>query len=106
MKKFWLTIGLTLMLTCWCGVGDYGFGTSPAFGQYYDRGLSCNPSDPYCYNEYHAAPYADPLSQLLYYLAPPVGPDYRYERRETNRERRERERRERREYERQYQQRY
>ena len=79
MKKFWLTIGLTLMLTCWCGVGYYGFGTSPAFGQdYYTQGLSCNPSDPSCYNDYHSAPYADPLSQLLYYIAPPVERDYRY----------------------------
>ena len=97
MKKFCLSLGLTLMLTCWCGVGYYGFGTCPAFGQYYDsRGLSCNPSDPYCYNEYHSAPYADPLSQLLYYIAPPVDRDYRYERQESNRERRDRERRERR----------
>ena len=80
MKKFWLTLGLTLMLTCWCGVGYYGFGTSPAFGQhYYSQGLSCNPNDPNCYNDYYAAPYADPLSQLLYYVAPPVERDYRYE---------------------------
>jgi len=102
MKKFWLSLGLTLMLTCWCGVGYYGFGTCPAFGQYYDpRGLSCNPSDPYCYHDYYAAPYADPLSQLLYFIAPPVERDYRYERRESNRERRDHERREHREYERQ-----
>ena len=103
MKKFWLTLGLTLMLTCWCGVGDYGLGTRAAFGQdYYHRGLSCNPSDPSCYNDYYRAPYADPLSQLLYYIAPPVGPDYRYQRQETKRERKAREKRERREYERQY----
>ena len=100
MQKFWLSLGLTLMLVCWCGVGNYGFGTSPAFGQdYYHRGLSCNPSDPSCYNDYHAAPYADPLSQLLYYLAPPVDRDQRYEshqryqHQETDRERRDRERR-------------
>lgn len=92
MKKFWLTLGLTFILACWCGEGYFGFGTCPAFGQtYYRRGLSCNPNDPYCYNEYHAAPYADPLSQFLYYVAPPV-----YERQETYRERRDRERRERR----------
>ena len=97
MKKFWLTLGLTLMLTCWCGVGYYGFGTSPAFAQYYDsRGLSCNPSDPYCYNEYYAAPYADPLSQLLYYLAPPVPRDQRYEERQRyERQQRDRDRRDR-----------
>ncbi len=80
MKKFWLSLGLTLMLTCWCGAGYYGFGTSPAFGQdYYSQGLSCNPSDPSCYHDYYAAPYADPLSQLLYFVAPPVERDYRYE---------------------------
>jgi len=96
MKKFWLTLGLTLMLVYCCGVGYYGFGTSPAFGQdYYHRGLSCNPSDPSCYNDYYRAPSADPLSQLLYYIAPPVEPDYRYQRRE----RRDRDREERREHE-------
>jgi hypothetical protein len=80
MKKFWLTLGLTLMLTCWCGVGYYGFGTSAAFGQYYDsRHLSCDPRDPSCYRDYHAAPYANPLSQLLYYIAPPVEREQRYE---------------------------
>ena len=35
MKKFWLSLGIALMLTCWCGVGYYGLGTSPAFGQPY-----------------------------------------------------------------------
>ena len=80
MKKFWLSLGLTLMLTCWCGAGYYGLGTGAAFGQdYYNRSLSCNPSDPSCYNDYYRAPYADPLSQLLYYIAPPVNQDYRYE---------------------------
>jgi hypothetical protein len=101
MKKFWLSLGLTLMLACWCGVGYYGFEARPAFGQdYYTRGLSCNPSDPSCYHDYYAAPYADPLSQLLYYIAPPVERDHRYERQESNRERRDRDRRAR---ERQYQ---
>ena len=101
MKKFCLTLSLTLMLACWCGEGYYGFGTGAAFGQnyYYSQGLSCNPHDPYCYNEYYSAPYApDPLSQLLYYIAPPVGRDYRYERREADRERRDRDREERREH--------
>ena len=102
MKKFWLSLGLTLILACWCGGGYYGFGTCPAFGQnYYSPSLSCNPSDPACYNDYYAAPYADPLSQLLYYVAPPVDRDYRYERRETYRERGDRERGERRERDRQ-----
>jgi hypothetical protein len=102
MKKIWLYLGIGLMLTCWCGGGYYGLGTGTAFGQYYDprgqrhgsRHLSCDPRDPSCYRDYHAAPYADPLSQLLYYIAPPVNRDQRYQHQETNRERRERERRE------------
>jgi hypothetical protein len=100
MKKFWICLGLTFMLACWCGEGHYGFGTSAAFGQnYYNRGLSCNPSDPYCYNDYYSAPYADPLSQLLYYIAPPVERDRHYESRqryhhqESDRERRDRQQR-------------
>jgi len=80
MKKFWLSLGLTFVLACWSGGGYYGFGTCAAFGQgYYSPSLSCNASDPDCYNDYYAAPYADPLSQLLYYVAPPVERDYRYE---------------------------
>jgi hypothetical protein len=84
MKKFWLSLGLTLFLTCcWCGAGYYGLGTGPAFGQ-----------------DYYSAPYADPLTQLLYYLAPPVQDQYyqspqRYQRQETSRERKDRERYER-----------
>jgi hypothetical protein len=108
MKKFWLSLGLTLMLTCWCGAGNYGLGAGPAFGQdYYAPSLSCNPSDPNCYQDYYRAPYADPLSQLLYYIAPPVTQDYRYEthhryqHRETRQERRNRERQERRDRDRQ-----
>lgn len=104
MKKFWLSLGLTLMLTCWCGAGNYGLGTGAAFGQdYYNRSLSCNPSDPSCYNDYYRAPNADPLSQLLYYIAPPVSRDYRYEtpqryyHQETKWERKNRKKREKRE---------
>ena len=102
MKKFWLSLGLTLMLTCWCGAGYYGLGTGAAFGQdYYNPSLSCNPSDPSCYDDYYRAPYADPLSQLLYYVAPPVDRDYRYQRQSTSTEttkpeRKDRERQERR----------
>jgi hypothetical protein len=104
MKKFCLTLGLTVMLTCWCGAGYYGLGTGVAFGQqtYYAPSLSCNPSDPSCYHDYYTAPYADPLSQLLYYTAPPVDRNYRYQRREANRERRERDRQERRDDRRRY----
>ena len=97
MKKFWLSLTLTLMLTCWCVGGNYGFGTGAAFGQdYYSPSLSCNPSDPSCYNDYYRAPYADPLSQLLYYVAPPVYQDQRYQGQETTHERRDREHEERR----------
>ncbi len=110
MKKFWLCLGLGLILACWCGLG-----TGTAFGQYYgsrgqyydSRHLSCDPRDPSCYRDYHAAPYADPLSQFLYYVAPPVGRDQSYERYETNRERKQLNRQERQDLrQRQYQQRY
>ena len=37
----------------------------------------------------------EPISQFLYYIAPPVGRDQRYQHQETNRERRQREHRER-----------
>jgi len=98
MKKFWLSLGLTLMLACWCGGGYYGFGAGAAFGQdTYSPSLSCNPTDPTCYNDYYRAPYADPNSQRLYYSAPAVDRDYRYQRREAYRERRVRDREERRE---------
>ena len=90
MKKFCLSLGLIVMLMCWCVEGNYGLGTGAAFGQdYYNRSLSCNASDPACYGDYYRAPAADPLSQFLYYAAPPVDRDYRYQRRETRRERRD-----------------
>ena len=94
MKKFWLSLGLTLMLSCWYGAGNYGLGTGEAFGQdYYTPSLSCNASDPSCYNDYYRAPYErDPVSQFLYHVAPPVDRDYRYQRREERRERRDRDR--------------
>jgi len=74
MKKFWLCLGLALILACWCGKGYYGFGTCPAFGQlgYYGGNVTCDPNDPYCYNDYYVAPTVDPLSQFLFYVAPPV----------------------------------
>jgi hypothetical protein len=96
MKKLYLSLGLTLILACWCGAGYYGLGPGPAFGQdYYSPSLSCNGSDPNCYQDYYRAPYADPLSQLLYYIAPPVTPDYRYQRQKNYRERNDRDRQER-----------
>ena len=86
MKKFCLFLGLTVMLMCWCVGGNYGLGTRAAFGQttYY---LTCNPNEPYCYREYHSAPYADPDVQFYYYVAPPV-----FEIQETDREYRDRKR--------------
>ena len=68
MKKFWLSLGLTLILVGWGGGGYYGFGTSPSFGQDYNY---CDPNVQSCYNNYYSAPYADPSSQFLYYVAPP-----------------------------------
>jgi hypothetical protein len=81
MKKFWLTLGLTLMLVGWGVGGYYGLGTSPSFAQDYNY---CDPNVQSCYNNYYSAPYADPLSQFLYYVAPPV-----QERREYREEREE-----------------
>jgi hypothetical protein len=83
MKKFCLFLGLTLILVCWGGGGYYGFETCPAFGQ-----------------SYFSAPYENPLSQLLYYLAPPVNQNQSYyapsqSYQETNRAYRDRERQER-----------
>ena len=75
MKKFGLSLGLTLILVCWAGGGFYGFGTCPAFGQ-----------------SYYSAPYANPLSQFLYFLAPHQNQSY-YQ--DTNRDYRDRERQER-----------
>jgi hypothetical protein len=94
MKKFWLSLGLTFMLSCWYGAGNYGLGVGEAFGQdYYTPSLSCNASDPACYGDYYRAPYErDPVSQFLYRVAPPVDRDYRYQRREQRRERRDRNR--------------
>ncbi len=89
MKKFWLILGLALILVALGGQGYRGFGTGAAFGQYYypypqPPFLSCNPSDPYCYYDYYSAPYADPYSQYFYYSVPKVGEGYeeRHERRE------------------------
>lgn len=93
MKKFCLSLGLTIMLVCWCVGGNYGLGSGAAFGQdYYTPSLSCNASDPSCYGDYYQAPYANPRSQYLYYNNPAVDRDYRYQRREERRDRRDRDR--------------
>ena len=99
MKKFWLSLGLTVMLACWCGEETTVWEPVQLIGQdFYAPSLSCNPSDPACYGDYYRAPYADPRSQYLYYSTPSVDRDYRYQRREANRERRAREREYRRGY--------
>ncbi|MFA5261984.1 MAG: hypothetical protein WC450_12225 [Candidatus Omnitrophota bacterium] len=79
MKKLWLTLGLTLMLMAGGGQGYQGFGTSPACGQpppYYVPPPYNNPyyyPPPSNYYNYYSAPYSDPLSQFLYYVAPQIG---------------------------------
>ena len=79
MKKLWLTLGLISILMVGGGQGYHGFGNSPAFGQpppypppppYYNPYYYPPPSD---YYNYYSAPYADPLSQFLYYIAPQIG---------------------------------
>jgi hypothetical protein len=79
MKKVWITLALTLILAGWGGTGYLGFGTNPACGQpppYYVPPPYDNPyysPPPYDYYNYYSAPYADPFSQFLYYLAPQIG---------------------------------
>jgi hypothetical protein len=75
MKKFWLSLGLTLFFVCLGGGGYYGFGTTPSFGQSYRY---ADPYDPNGYNNYYSAPRADPLSQLLYYFIPQTQGDERH----------------------------
>ncbi len=77
MKKLWLIFGLALILTAGGGQGYYGCGNSPAYGQpppYYAPPYN-NPyyyPPPANYNNYYSAPYADPLSQFLYYAIPQI----------------------------------
>jgi len=84
MKKLWLTLGLTLMLMTGGGQGYHGFGTSPACGQppLYVPPPYNNPyyyPPPSNYYNYYSAPYGDPLSQFLYYVAPQIGGERGYE---------------------------
>jgi hypothetical protein len=78
MKKFWLTLGLALILTAGGSPGYHGFGNSPASGQpppYPPQQPYYNPyyyPPPYNYYNYYSAPYTDPLSQFLYYVAPQI----------------------------------
>jgi hypothetical protein len=81
MKKLCLTLGLALMLTAWGGQGYQGFGTGPACGQPppYVPPPYNNPyyyPPPSNYYNYYSAPYADPLSQFLYYVAPQIGGEW------------------------------
>lgn len=79
MKKLCLTLGLILILVGVGGQGYHSFGTSPACGQpppYQPPPPYNNPyyyPPPSNYYNYYSAPYADPLSQLLYYIAPQIG---------------------------------
>lgn len=80
MKKFWLTLGLISILLA--GGGQGGFGTSPAFGQPPPYPPYNNPyyyPPPSNYYNYYSAPYADPLSQFLYYVVPQIGGEEREE---------------------------
>ncbi len=74
MKKFVLTIGLTFILLGW-GWPGYLSGTAPAFGQPYPPPPGyCDPNYYNCnYNNYYAAPYANPLDQFFYYTVPEIG---------------------------------
>jgi hypothetical protein len=76
MKKFWVTLGLFSILLVGGGQGFQGFGNSPALGQPpppppYDNPYYYPP--PSNYYNYYSAPYADPLSQFLYFIAPQIG---------------------------------
>jgi hypothetical protein len=78
MKKFWVTLGLISILM----VG--GFGNSPVLGQPpppppYDNPYYYPP--PSNYYNYYSAPYADPLSQFLYFIAPQIGGEEEWEHR-------------------------
>ena len=101
MKIVWLILALTLVLVTWGGQGYHGFETCTAWGQPspYPPPPYNNPyyyPPPYNYYNYYSAPYADPLSQFLYYVAPQLGEEEReqwehrgreyYERREHGRE--------------------
>ncbi len=94
MKKFVLSLGLTLMLTGWGWPGYSNFGASQALAQppgYYDP-YYCDPN--YYYNCY-SAPYVDPNAQyFLYYVLPRAGEEL-----EEHQERERHERREHREHE-------
>lgn len=86
MKKFVLSLGLTLILLGGGGLGYHGFGPSRAGAQppppYYYDPYYCDPN--YYYNCY-SAPYVDPNAQyFLYYVVPRIGEELeeRHERRE------------------------
>lgn len=69
MKKIMvLSLGLTIMLVCWDWDRNYGFGTSPAFGQrnYYHRDYY---QEPYYYPPRY---YQEPLTPFLFYFIPPL----------------------------------
>lgn len=71
MKKFWLSLGLTLVLVGWGWEGSHGLGTRPVHGQpppYYGEPSYC---DPNYYTNCYSAPYVDPNAQFFLYWAIP-----------------------------------
>ncbi len=92
MKKFVLSLGLTLMLLSWGWPQYPRFGVSPAQGQpppppyYYNQPYYC---DPNFYDQCYSAPYVDPNAEnYFYYLVPQIGGELE-EHREREHERRE-----------------
>lgn len=86
MKKFWLSLGLTLILLGGGWQGYQGVGAAPAFGQPYYQPPPPPPGycDPYYYQCYYTEPYANPLDQFFYYAVPEIGGEIieQHERRE------------------------
>jgi uncharacterized membrane protein YgcG len=80
MKKFYLSVGLTLILAGCGGEGYYGgYGIYPSFDQpyYYDYPYySPGPyffQEPYNYYNYYSVPYTNPYYQYPSYSAPGRG---------------------------------
>ena len=69
MKKFWISLGLTLILVGWGWEGSHGLGTRPVCGQpYYAQPYYC---DPNYYDRCYSATYVDPNAKYFLYWAVP-----------------------------------